>query len=193
MKKAIYFFSIIFSMLLLFTACKDSSADLIENENFVVVKSGSLFNAEDINILVGRIQEIKEGNKDFFIVNNSGKYKTSKYIKNIPSDTEGIKSFINDNQEDIRIVEKGKYRVTTWKKEIDGAFNNERYVGQITRDEDNIAMSSDLSYSETRDKFIKETNELHTKQDYKSIIEHIEDNEYIVFDLEKDTYIEVVE
>ena len=191
MKKIIYTLVNIVIMLLLFTGCISSST---ERKSFVVVESsGPFFNAEDVNVLADNILEIKAGNFDYLLVDDSGKNITKSYIDNFPDTKEEIKNYLIDHYEEkrltdlpvesFRIVEKDKYRVTNWKKEIDKFYKGDRLISQVTRDKDDMLIGPP-SEEEIREKFIRETETLYNEKNYEKIINHIKTNEYIIYSME---------
>ena len=59
-------------------------------------------------------------------------------IKNYLIDHWEEKNLSDTPVESFRIVERDKYRVTNWKKEIDKFYKGERLISQITRDKDDM-------------------------------------------------------
>lgn len=191
MKKYVSILGFAFIILLSFISCTNSS---MENKSFVVIEtSGPFFNAEDVNVLAEHILEIKNGNPDYLIVDDSGKNISKSHIDNFPDTKEEIKNYLIEHWEEknssdvliesFKIVERDKYRVTNWKKEIDEFYRGERLISQVTRDKDGM-LSSPPPEDEIREKFISETQTLYEEKNYEKIINHIKDNEYIIYLLE---------
>jgi hypothetical protein len=163
----------------------------MENKSFVVIQTaGPFFNAEDVNVLAKRIVSIKEGNSEYLIVNDSGKNVTKKYINDYPNKEHEIKERLikyseerNESQETVenhRIVEKNRYRVTSWKKEIDEFYKEKRLISQTTRDKQGL-LTNPPPEDEIRDNFISETKKFYEDKNYEKIINHIKVNEYIIY------------
>ena len=163
----------------------------MEGKSFVIIESaGHFFNAEDVNIIAEHIVEIKNGNSKYLIVDDSGKNITKNRIDDFPDSKEEIKNYLIDHWEEknlsdtpvesFRIVERDKYRVTNWKKEIDKFYKGERLISQITRDKDDM-LTNPPAEDKIREKFISETKSLYDEKDYEKIINHIKTNEYIIY------------
>ncbi len=181
------FIAIGLGILLLFSlvGCSEPTA---ETAPFIVVKSDLEMYIQDIRILTENVRKIKEGSKNHFIVTHSGKNVTKKYKDEIPETDEEIMDFIMLKSQlgYVRFVEKGQYRVTTWKKEIDGLFKNKRSLTQMyTPTLENLG-SSRLNEFELRDKFMQETQKMYNKKDYEGIIYHIMMNNYTIYSLKDD-------
>jgi hypothetical protein len=173
---------LIFSLamvLLMIAGCSNSTSK--ETESFIIIKSNSIFNSQSIDSVVNMAQEVKAGNSNYLVVEHDGKDVTEKYMKLIPDDENKIAEFIKDNSEKIQFVEKGKFRITTWKNEIDELFEDNRNISQITRDKDTNMLISAPPQIQIRTQFISEVEEWYKKREYEKIIDHISEKEYIIY------------
>ncbi len=175
------------SILLLFSLV-GCSEPTVETAPFIIVKSDLEMYIQDIRVLTENVRKIKEGSKNHLIVTYSGKDVTKKYRDEIPETDDEIFDFIMAKSQlgYIRFVEKDQYRVTSWKKEIDGLFKNKRSITQLhTPSLENLG-SSPLDEFELRDKFMKETQHMYDKKNYEEIIYHIMMNNYSIYSLRDD-------
>lgn len=164
------------------------SEPTVETAPFIIVKSGSEMYIQDIRVLMDNVKKIKEGSKNHLIVTNSGKNVTKKYRDEIPETDDEIYDFIMAKSQlgYVRFVETNQYRVTSWKKEIDGLFKNKRSVTQVHIPSLENLGSSPLDEFELRDKFMKETQHMYDKKNYEEIIYHMMMNNYTIYSLRDD-------